>query len=83
MKMTTLDFILRIKTVLIHTFLTTEQCGTYSVEGDCYNREHVIPQSTFNSAAPMVSDFIPPTDGKVNGIRSSFPHGNVQRHQQL
>jgi endonuclease I len=20
--------------------------------------------------------FIPPTDGKVNGIRSSFPHGN-------
>jgi endonuclease I len=27
----------------------------------------------------MVSDahFIPPTDGKVNGIRSSFPHGNV------
>jgi endonuclease I len=26
----------------------------------------------------MVSDahFIPPTDGKVNGIRSSFPHGN-------
>jgi endonuclease I len=63
-----------------YTFiLTTEQCGTYSVEGDCYNREHVIPQSTFNSAAPMVSDahFIPPTDGKVNGIRSSFPHGNV------
>ncbi len=59
--------------------LTTNQCGTYSVEGDCYNREHVIPQSTFNSAAPMVSDahFIPPTDGKVNGIRSSFPHGNV------
>ena len=59
--------------------LTTNQCGTYAVEGDCYNREHVIPQSTFNSAAPMVSDahFIPPTDGKVNGIRSSFPHGNV------
>jgi hypothetical protein len=57
MKMTTLDFILRIKTDLIHTFLTTEQCGTYSVEGDCYNREHVIPQSTFNSAAPMVSAF--------------------------
>lgn len=59
--------------------LTANQCGTYSVEGDCYNREHVIPQSTFNSAAPMVSDahFIPPTDGKVNGIRSSFPHGNV------
>jgi hypothetical protein len=32
----------------------------------CYNREHIIPQSTFGSAAPMVSDahFITPTDGK-------------------
>lgn len=59
--------------------LSTNQCGTYSVEGNCYNREHVIPQSTFNSAAPMVSDahHIPPTDGKVNGIRSNYPHGNV------
>lgn len=58
---------------------TTQRCGTYSVEGDCYNREHIIPQSTFNSAAPMVSDahFITPTDGKVNGQRSSYPHGTV------
>ncbi|MFH6971772.1 endonuclease [Flavobacterium petrolei] len=58
---------------------TTQRCGTYSVEGDCYNREHIIPQSTFNSAAPMVSDahFITPTDGKVNGQRSNYPHGPV------
>jgi endonuclease I len=59
--------------------LNANQCGTYSVEGNCYNREHMIPQSIFNSAAPMVSDahFIPPTDGKVNALRSNFPHGNV------
>lgn len=59
--------------------LTTSQCGTYSTEGNCYNREHVIPQSTFNSSAPMVSDahHIPPTDGKVNGQRSNYPHGTV------
>ncbi|MES2811807.1 MAG: endonuclease [Bacteroidota bacterium] len=58
---------------------STDQCGTYSSEGDCYNREHMIPQSVFNENAPMVSDahFIPPTDGKVNGIRSNYPHGNV------
>ncbi len=57
----------------------SNQCGTYSVEGNCYNREHIIPQSVFNSAAPMVSDahHIPPTDGKVNGIRSNYPHGKV------
>lgn len=58
---------------------STSQCGTYSVEGDCYNREHMIPQSVFNSSAPMVSDahFITPTDGKVNGMRSNYPHGKV------
>ena len=57
----------------------SSQCGTYSNEGGCYNREHMIPQSVFNSAAPMVSDahFIPPTDGKVNGVRSNYPHGTV------
>lgn len=57
----------------------SNQCGTYSVEGNCYNREHMIPQSVFNSASPMVADahFIPPTDGKVNAIRSNYPHGNV------
>ncbi len=58
---------------------TTQRCGSYSVEGDCYNREHIIPQSVFNSASPMVSDahFITPTDGKVNGYRSNYPHGMV------
>ncbi len=59
--------------------LNTNQCGTYANEGDCYNREHIVPQSSFNSSAPMVSDahHIPPTDGKVNGIRSNYPHGKV------
>ncbi|MBF4465326.1 endonuclease [Flavobacterium sp. LC2016-12] len=58
---------------------TTQRCGNYSVEGDCYNREHIIPQSVFNEQSPMVSDahFITPTDGKVNGIRSNYPHGTV------
>lgn len=55
------------------------QCGNYSSEGDCYNREHIVPQSLFNEAAPMVSDihFIRPTDGKVNGMRSNYPFGKV------
>jgi endonuclease I len=58
---------------------STQRCGSYSVEGDCYNREHIIPQSVFNEQSPMVADahFITPTDGKVNGIRSNYPHGTV------
>lgn len=56
-----------------------KKCGNYSVEGDCYNREHVVPQSFFSSRAPMVSDIhhIRPTDGKVNGMRSNYPFGAV------
>ncbi|GAA4159673.1 hypothetical protein GCM10022217_22740 [Chryseobacterium ginsenosidimutans] len=55
------------------------QCGTYNSEGDCYNREHVVPQSLFSSNSPMVADihFIRPTDGKVNGMRSNYPYGKV------
>ncbi|MCA6068735.1 endonuclease [Chryseobacterium sp. RG1] len=57
----------------------TNQCGSYSTEGNCYNREHVVPQSLFNSNSPMVADihFIRPTDGKVNGMRSNYPYGKV------
>lgn len=58
---------------------STQRCGSYTNEGDCYNREHIIPQSFFNSESPMVSDahFITPTDGSVNGLRSDNPHGKV------
>ena len=63
----------------IYTIATTQRCGNYTNEGDCYNREHIIPQSVFNEQSPMVSDahFITPTDGKVNGIRSNYPHSVV------
>jgi endonuclease I len=64
-----------------YTITATQRCGNagYNAEGDCYNREHIIPQSIFNQASPMVSDahFITPTDGEVNGIRSNFPHSVV------
>lgn len=58
---------------------SAQRCGNYAKEGDCYNREHIIPQSIFNSLPPMVSDahFITPTDGKVNGNRGDYPHGKV------
>lgn len=62
-----------------YTFNWSDNCGNYSSEGDCFNREHVIPQSKFDSRYPMRSDahHVIPTDGKVNGMRSSYPHGNV------
>ena len=56
-----------------------KKCGNYSVEGDCYNREHIVPQSFFNQQSPMRGDihFVRPTDGKVNGMRSNYPFGAV------
>lgn len=56
-----------------------KKCGNYSNESDCYNREHIVPQSLFGQQSPMVADvhFIRPTDGKVNGMRSNFPFGKV------
>ncbi|WP_250434444.1 endonuclease [Hanstruepera flava] len=58
---------------------TTDECGNYSGEGDCYNKEHIIPQSVFSSATPMRSDahILMPTDGRVNGFRSNYPFGRV------
>lgn len=57
----------------------SNQCGNYNGEGVCYNREHLVPQSTFNSASPMKNDYfhVIPTDGSVNGARGSFPFGEV------
>jgi endonuclease I len=58
---------------------TNQQCGNYSGEGSCYNREHLMPQSVFNSLYPMYSDahFVVPSDGAVNGARGNFPFGVV------
>lgn len=59
---------------------TSDQCGSYSGEGSCYNREHSFPRSWFGgSREPMNSDVhhIFASDGYVNGRRSSFPYGEV------
>ena len=61
------------------TFIS-DQCGNYSGEGDCYNREHSVPKSWFGgSVAPMYTDLfhLIPTDGFVNSKRSNLPIGKV------
>lgn len=53
--------------------------GNYKKEGDAVNREHSIPQSWFNEASPMKSDYyhVVPTDGYVNNRRSNYPFAEV------
>ena len=57
----------------------TNQCGSYSGEAYCYNREHTIPKSTFDDRPPMHNDYhhLLATDGYVNGRRSNWPYGEV------
>jgi len=61
-----------------YTFFS-DQCGNYSGEGSCYNREHSWPKSWFGDASPMYTDLfhLIPTDGYVNGRRSNYPFGEV------
>ncbi len=55
------------------------QCGNQTEENDCYNREHLVPQSVFNRETPMRTDVhhVIPSDGHVNNRRSNFAFGKV------
>ena len=58
----------------------SDQCGTYSNECDCYNREHSIPKSWFggSESGPGCDIFqVVPTDGYVNNKRSNYAFGEV------
>lgn len=63
---------------------STSQCGNYSAEGDCYNREHSIPKSWFGQSNNPVSNspgtdlfHLVATDGYVNSKRSNYAFGEV------
>lgn len=60
---------------------SANQCGNYNSEGDCYNREHLVPQSYFDGfqVNPMKNDpfHVFPSDGKVNGDRNNLGFGIV------
>ena len=61
-------------------YLGEDQCGNYSGEGDCYNREHSWPSSWFNDQTTPRTDLhhIFPTDGYVNNRRGNYAFGEVR-----
>ena len=61
-------------------YLVQDQCGNYSNEGDCYNREHSWPQSWFNNDGTARTDLhhIFPVDGFVNNKRGNYAFGEVR-----
>ncbi|MDP2423474.1 MAG: endonuclease, partial [Bacteroidales bacterium] len=63
----------------VYYFNSSDECGSYNSEGDCYNREHSVPASWFKDASPMYTDIflVVPTDGYVNNRRSNYPYAKV------
>ena len=63
-----------------HYTWSDDQCGTYSAVGDCYNREHSIPNSWWGSSASDTAytdlHHMFPVDGYVNGQRGNHPLGD-------
>jgi len=69
-----------------YTYGVNQDDGTMgTAEGQRYNREHTIPQSSFSSASPMRNDahFVIPTDKYVNAQRGNLPYGFVDTTLQF
>ncbi|MFC3157742.1 endonuclease [Chryseobacterium arachidis] len=60
-----------------YEYTSANLTSTSGAEGTGYNREHAVPQSTFNSNYPMYSDlhFVIPTDARINQLRNNYPYG--------
>lgn len=59
--------------------------NNYNKEGDCYNRENLIPQSISNKKDPMISNalHIWSKDDKVNAMRRDYPFGKVGNYKRV
>lgn len=55
----------------------TDETSSYKCCCDAINREHVVPQSTFDSKPPQYADrhHLYVVDGKANGYRSNYAFG--------
>lgn len=59
-----------------YTYNLTNIISSATAEGQGWNREHGMPQSTFYGIYPMYSDlhFVIPADARINQLRSNFPY---------
>lgn len=61
----------------VYEYTVANLTGSANAEGQGWNREHIMPQSTFNSNYPMYSDlfYVIPTDARINQLRRNYPYG--------
>lgn len=60
-----------------YEYTPLQMTGQQSAEGNGWNREHMMPQSTYDGNYPMYSDlfYVIPTDARINQLRSNYPYG--------
>lgn len=65
-----------------YEYVSTQLISGAGAEGLGYNREHMMPQSTFSTSSsvsdyPMYSDlnFLIPVDARINQLRNNYPYG--------
>lgn len=60
-----------------YEYTSTQMISGTTAEGNGYNREHMIPQSTFDNNYPMYSDLhtVVPVDARINNLRNNYPYG--------
>ncbi|KQT23266.1 endonuclease I [Chryseobacterium sp. Leaf405] len=65
-----------------YEYTSSQMIGSAGAEGLGWNREHMIPQSTFSTSSsisdyPMYSDlnFLIPADARINQLRNNYPYG--------
>ncbi len=59
-----------------YNYNLTQNVGSASAEGQGFNREHGMPQSTYYGIYPMYSDihYLIPADAFINQKRSNYPY---------
>ncbi|TXF79407.1 endonuclease [Chryseobacterium sp.] len=66
-----------------YEYTSAQLVSSAGAEGVGYNREHMVPQSTFSTGSisgyPMYSDLfhVVPADARINQLRSNYPYGVV------
>lgn len=68
-----------------YSYTPTQIVGTASAEGQGFNREHGMPQSTYYGVYPMYSDmnYLIPADAYINQRRSNYPYARNNGNNRL
>ena len=59
-----------------YNYNLTQNISSATTEGEGWNKEHGMPQSTYYGIYPMYSDmhYLIPADARINQLRSNYPY---------